>query len=386
MEAKSRLDKRMIKEVYITETNCITPIGFDVAANIKNIGNEVSGIQLHDKPKLFNVPFYASIINDADLDLAFAKVTLANNYSRLEKMMILALKPIIKKSKVVLNERTAFILSTTKGNVTALENQNIESAYLDQLAKTVADFFEFKTEPIIVSNACVSGILAVSVAKRLIQAEMYDNIFIVAGDEVSKFVLSGFNSFQAMSDLPCKPYSINRTGVTLGEAAAAVLVSSNKENTKIKVLGDGSINDANHISGPSRTGEGLYRSIQSAFAEAKINSNQIDYISAHGTATPFNDEMEAIAFNRLGLENVPINSLKGFYGHTLGASGLLETVIGIQSALENKLFVSLGFDAIGVSQPINVIEKNEDKNVRFFLKTASGFGGCNTAVVFEKVN
>jgi 3-oxoacyl-[acyl-carrier-protein] synthase-1 len=96
--------------------------------------------------------------------------------------------------------------------------------------------------------------------------------------------------------------------------------------------------------------------------------------------------MEAIALNRIGLENVPLNSLKGFYGHTLGASGLLETVIGIQSALENKLFVSLGFDVIGVSQPINVIEKNEDKNIRFFLKTASGFGGCNTAVIFEKVN
>jgi 3-oxoacyl-[acyl-carrier-protein] synthase-1 len=376
----------MIKEVYITETNCITPLGFDVAANIKNIGNEVSGIQLHDKPKLLNVPFYASIINDADLDLAFAKVTSAKNYSRLEKMMILALEPIIKKSKVVLNERTAFILSTTKGNVTALENQNIEPAYLDQLAKNIADFFGFKTEPIVVSNACVSGILAVSVAKRLIQAEMYDNVFVVAGDEVSKFVLSGFNSFQAMSDLPCKPYSINRTGVTLGEAAAAVLVSSNSENAKIKIIGDGSINDANHISGPSRTGEGLYRSIQSALAEAQINSNEIDYISAHGTATSFNDEMEAIALNRLRLENVPVNSFKGFYGHTLGASGLLETVIGIQSVLESKLFVSLGFDTIGVSESIHIIEKNEDKNIRYFLKTASGFGGCNTAVLFEKVN
>lgn len=376
----------MIKEVYISETNCITPIGFDVAANIKNIGDEVSGIQLHDKPKLFNVPFYASIIDDIDLDLAFAKVTSAKNYSRLEKMMILALEPIIKKAKLVLNERTAFILSTTKGNITALENQNIESAHLHQLAKKTADFFGFITEPIVVSNACVSGILAVSVAKRLIQAEMYDNVFIVAGDEVSKFVLSGFNSFQAMSDLPCKPYSVNRTGVTLGESAAAVLVSCNKDNAKIKVIGDGSINDANHISGPSRTGEGLFRSIQSALAEAKINSNQIDYISAHGTATPFNDEMEAIALNRLGLENVPVNSLKGFYGHTLGASGLLETIIAIESAQENKLFASLGFDTLGVSQPINVVEKNEDKNIHYFLKTASGFGGCNTAVIFEKVN
>jgi 3-oxoacyl-[acyl-carrier-protein] synthase-1 len=386
-EKKIAVKNRMIKEVYITETNCITPIGFDVTSNIQNIAEGVSGIQLHQNSTLMNLPFYASIIKDEELDLAFAKVSLSENYTRLEKMMILALGPIVKKTNLVLNEKTGFILSTTKGNITTLEKNSvtIEHAFLDQLAKKIADFFEFKTEPIVVSNACVSGILAISLAKRLIQSEMYDDVFVVAGDEVSKFVLSGFNSFQAMSDLPCKPYSKNRTGVSLGEAAAAVLVSSNKENAKIKVIGDGSINDANHISGPSRTGEGLFRSIESALAEAKIQSNQIDYISAHGTATPFNDEMEAIALNRLGLENVAVNSLKGFYGHTLGASGLLETVIGIQSVQDDKLFASLGFDEIGVSQSINIIEKNKYKRINYFLKTASGFGGCNTAVLFEKI-
>jgi len=377
----------MVREVYITETNCITPIGFDVAANIKNILGSVSGIQLHNNLELMKTPYYASMLNNDEIKAAFAKISSIKNYTRLEKMMILALNPIVKKAK--LDKRTGFILSTTKGNITALENPtsaNFQKAHLSQLAKNVADFFGFKTEPIVVSNACVSGILAVSVAKRLIQSEMFENVFIVAGDEVSEFVLSGFNSFQAMSDCPCKPYSKNRNGVTLGEATAAVLVSSDKENAKIKIIGDGSINDANHISGPSRTGEGLFRSIESALTEANINSNQIDYISAHGTATPFNDEMEAITFNRLGLENVPVNSLKGFYGHTLGASGLLETVIGIQSVIENKLFVSLGFDEIGVSEPITIIENNSDKEINYFLKTASGFGGCNTAVLFEKVN
>jgi len=378
----------MIREVYITETNCITPIGFDVSENIKNILGGVSGIQIHQNLELMKAPFYASIVNNEDLNSAFAKISLSENYTRLEKMMILALQPIVEKSKFELNEKIGFILSSTKGNITALENpclDSFEKAHLCQLAKNVADFLDFKTEPIVVSNACVSGILAVSVAKRLIQSEIYDNVFIVAGDEVSEFVLSGFNSFQAMSDLPCKPYSKNRNGVTLGEATAAVLVSSHKKNAKIKIIGDGSINDANHISGPSRTGEGLYRSIESALIEAEINVNQIDYISAHGTATSFNDEMEAIAFNRLGLENVPVNSLKGFYGHTLGTSGLLETVIGIQSILESKLFISLGFDEIGVSQPINIIKENQNKKSDYFLKTSSGFGGCNTAVLFEKV-
>ena len=377
----------MLKKVFISNTNCITPIGFDVQTNVENIVNGISGIKKYENNSLLKIPFQAAIVNDSDLDIAFAKISNSENFTKLEKMMILALYPMVEKSLV--NQRTALILSTTKGNITALEKNkenNIEKAQLHTLAKTIADFFEFKTEPIVVSNACVSGILAVSVAKRLIQSEMYDNVFVVAGDLVSEFVLSGFNSFQAMSDEPCKPYSINRNGVSLGEATAAVLVSKNNKNAKVEILGDGSINDANHISGPSRTGEGLFRSIESALTEANLNANAIDYISAHGTATPFNDEMEAIAFNRLGLQNVPVNSLKGYYGHTLGASGLLETVIGIQSLLENKLYASLGFDELGVSQSINVIKENQDKNSRNFLKTASGFGGCNTAVVFQKVD
>ena len=379
----------MIKEVFITETNCITPLGFDVATNIQNIVSYRSGIELHLNSSLMEKPFYASIINDDQLNEAFAKVSSSENFTRLEKMMILALQPIVQKSKFDFDTKTGFLLSTTKGNITDLKNpsdNNINNVYLHQIAKNIADFFGFKTIPIVISNACVSGILAVSVAKKLIQSEMFDNIFIVAGNEISEFVLSGFNSFQAMSYLPCKPFSINRSGVSLGEATAAVLVSSDRENAKIKIIGESAINDANHISGPSRTGEGLFRSIENALAEAKINPNQIDYISSHGTATPFNDEMEAIAFNRLGLEKVPVNSLKGFYGHTLGTSGLLETVIGIQSVLESRIFTSLGFDEMGVSQPINIIEKNENRNINYFLKTASGFGGCNTAVLFQKIN
>jgi len=377
----------MKRDVYISETNCITPIGFDVASNVKNILEGNSAIQKHDNKALLDFPFFSAIVSDSDLTQAFTELTLEENYTKLEKMMILALQPIVKNSEIKISDRTAFILSTTKGNITALENleATIENAQLSNLAKKVAGFFGFKTEPIVVSNACVSGILAVSVAKRLIQSNLYDEAFVVAGDLVSEFVLSGFNSFQAMSSAPCKPYSKNRTGVNLGEATAAVLVTSNPKNAKIKIVGDGSINDANHISGPSRTGEGLVLSIESALKESEIDKNSIGYISAHGTATPFNDEMEAIAMNRLDLQNVPMNSLKGYYGHTLGASGLLETVIGIESVLQSKLFASAGYDESGVSQSVHVIEKNKDVEIQYFLKTASGFGGCNTAVLFEKV-
>ncbi len=374
--------------IYINTTNCITPIGFGVENNVENILAGISGIQLHEKQRLLEAPFHAAIIDDAKIETAFAAISDAANFTRLEKMMILALYPLIKGAGAVLNDRSVLIVSTTKGNITSITNNDIlpDTAYLGQLAQNIADFYGFTTQPVVISNACVSGIMAVSVAERLLRSGMYDNAFVVSGDEVSEFVLSGFNSFQAMSNAPCKPYSANRTGITLGEAAAAVLVSKDPTGAKARIAGSASINDANHISGPSRTGEGLVRSITKAMADAKVEANMIDYISAHGTATIFNDEMESIAFNRVGLSEVPVNSLKGYYGHTLGASGLLETVIGIASMQQNKLFVSLGYDGPGVSQPINVISRNEDRKIHYFLKTASGFGGCNTAVVFEKVN
>jgi len=210
-------------------------------------------------------------------------------------------------------------------------------------------------------------------------------VIIVSGDLVSEFILSGFTSFQAISDKPCKPFSINRTGINIGEAVASVIVSAKKNKNAIQIMGAASCNDANHISGPSRTGEGLFRSVKLALKEADISTMDIDYISAHGTATNYNDEMEAVAFERLKMLQTPINSLKGYYGHTLGASGLLETIIGIESLNNNTLIASEGFDELGVSQPINVIEKTTKKDLNILLKTASGFGGCNTAVIYKKI-
>lgn len=377
----------MRKNVYITDTNCVTPLGFDVTSNWEALLKGQSGVGLHEKLGMLE-SFYASIINEEQLNSVFTTVSEESHFTKLEKMLILALVPMIGQHTIT--NRTAFVFSTTKGNIRLLENEAnpIEAAHLSALAKKISAFFGFTTEPIVVSNACVSGVLAIAVAKRMIQSGVYDNAFVLAGDEISEFVLSGFNSFQAMSDTPCTPYDKDRSGVTLGEATAAVYLTSDLDEVRpgdVKVVGDGAINDANHISGPSRTGEGLFRSIESAFAESGLETNVTDYISAHGTATLYNDEMEAIAFNRLGLQHVPVNSLKGYYGHTLGASGLLETVIAIESARKNQLIGSKGFSAMGVSQPIEVIAEKTAKEINYFLKTASGFGGCNTAVLFEKV-
>ncbi|WP_326981242.1 beta-ketoacyl synthase N-terminal-like domain-containing protein [Chryseobacterium sp. MYb264] len=381
----------MRKEIYITDYNCVTPLGFDVSSNWKALLEGKSGVALH-KIIENQEPFYASRIDSEKLNEEFNKFFNSvqkdnQDFTRLEKMFLLSLKPLIEKHPI--SDETAFILSTTKGNISLLKNQNAlpEGVFLSNLAQKIADFFGFKTKPIVVSNACVSGVMAIAVAKNIIQAGKYKDAFVIAGDEISEFVISGFNSFQAIGTEICKPYDKNRDGINIGEATAAVYITSesNKnEKFSFKILGDSAINDANHISGPSRTGDGLFASIKNAMIEAKVPVEKIDFISAHGTATIYNDEMEAIAFNRMELQNVPLNSMKGYYGHCLGASGLLESIISMESALNNILIPSKNFEETGTSQSLNIIKENQPAEIKYILKTASGFGGCNAAIVLEK--
>lgn len=380
-----------MKEIYITDYNCVTPLGFDISSNWKALLAGKSGVSLH---KIINnhEPFYASKIDSDRLETEFNRFfgSAQNDkvdFTRLEKMFLLSLQPLVERHQIT--EETAFILSTTKGNISLIKNKKTlpEEVFLSNLAQKIADFFGFKTKPIVVSNACVSGVMAIAVAKNMIQTGKYKNAFVVAGDEISEFVISGFNSFQAIGTEICKPYDKTRDGINIGEAAAAVYMTSEpdqNEKFSFKVLGDSAINDANHISGPSRTGDGLYASIKNSMTEAKVSAEQINFISAHGTATIYNDEMEAIAFNRMQLQNIPLNSLKAYYGHCLGASGLLESIISMESALHKILISSKNFEDIGTSQPLNIIQGNQPAEIKYILKTASGFGGCNAAIVLEK--
>lgn len=370
---------------YITDYNCVTPLGFNAEDNWQNVLDGKSGIRKHD---LFDSqpPFHAGIIDNNELGSIFTAEFESENFTRLEKMLLLSLKPLIEKNGVT--EKTVFILSTTKGNVSLLKNKIAppEEAYLSVLAKTIADVFGFKSKPVVISNACVSGVMAVSVAKNMIESGLYEDAYVLAGDEVSEFVISGFNSFQAMSSEPCKPYDESRHGITIGEAAAALYVTTTPPTDGIyfEILGESAVNDANHISGPSRTGEGLFRSIENALKEAQISAEQLDYLSAHGTATIYNDEMESIAFTRAGLQNAPVNSLKGFYGHCLGASGLLEIIIAMECGRNNTLIKSLNLEKPGVLHTLNIITENKAQEIEYILKTASGFGGSNAAIILKK--
>ena len=141
-------------------------------------------------------------------------------------------------------------------------------------------------------------------------------------------------------------------------------------------------NDANHISGPSRTGEGSYRALKVALGD--VSPDKIAFINTHGTATLYNDEMESVAIERAGLTQVPVNGLKGYYGHTMGAAGILETILSMCAVDDNNILATRGFEIIGVTHPLVLSNQNQATDKRAFIKLLSGFGGCNAALLMAK--
>jgi 3-oxoacyl-[acyl-carrier-protein] synthase-1 len=381
-------NRKTMTEIFISSDNIVSPLGKTSAENFSQLKKNVSGIKLHDNKNMSEQPFQAALFDD---ERYFSANDTQNNYTKFEKLLITSIENALTNSRIdATSDKTVLIISSTKGNISLLETEPASDSLNDRIslntsAKLVADHFQFSNQPVIVSNACISGMLAMLTGMRLIQSGQYEHAVVAGADVISKFVLSGFQSFQAVSPWPCKPFDAARDGINLGEAAATVIITSNKNySSGFKVAGGSVTNDANHISGPSRTGEELSTAITSAIRAAGLTVKDIDFISAHGTATLFNDEMEAKAINLAGLQEVPVNSLKGYYGHTLGAAGLIESIISMQSLKENLVLPTRGFEKPGVNPTVNVCTSLFKSSLNNCLKTASGFGGCNAAMVFSR--
>lgn len=374
--------------VYTGADNIITSLGLTTGENLERIRSGATGIRVWQDGALYPGNMAASRVNEE----AFRGWN-PENFTRLEKMFILSITQVLEQSGMNAAD-SQILFSTTKGNVDLLEERARgrfpeDRLRLWKMAEVIAGHFGFRGKPLVVSSACISGSLAIITAARMIRQGLCDHVVVTGGDLVTEFVASGFQSFQALSPGICKPFDALRDGLSLGEGVGTILLSKDKDlasgKKRINVAGGSISNDANHISGPSRDGEGLWLTIRGSMKEAGIGAQDIDYISAHGTATPYNDEMEAKALAWAGLQHVPVNSFKGFFGHTLGAAGVIETILTIRSMHDNYLIKSLGYSVPGVSVPLNIITENQEKEINCALKTASGFGGCNAGIVLCSV-
>jgi 3-oxoacyl-[acyl-carrier-protein] synthase II len=222
----------------------------------------------------------------------------------------------------------------------------------------------------------------------LIQRGAADAVLVVGVDLLSHFVLAGFTSLKSLDPEGCRPFDRARVGLSVGEAAAAmVLVRPELGSSRSwQVTGWGSSNDANHLTGPSRDGSGLALAMERALGVAGMPAGSVAYLHAHGTGTPYNDAMESHAFRRVfGESTPPFGSSKGLFGHTLGAAGILETVFCV-TALDAGLLPGTP----RLSHPDPIVPSTILKDPRpagqaaSFLKVNCGFGGTNAALVLEK--
>lgn len=372
----------MNKPVYIVNDHILSPLGTDSESNWDSLLKGKSGIAMIDPMFPAENKIYGARLSSVP--------QIDSEATKLENMFLFSLQTIISKANInPSQDRLLLILSTAKGNIDLLDDQTVakDRIRMSAMALFLKNKLGLKHQPLIVSNACVSGLLAIQTATLYIKQGLVDHVIVSGGDLFSKFTLSGFYAFKALSAEICKPFDKHRDGINLGEGVGSLVLTASPKELKaayhIEVSGVGSSNDANHISGPSRDGSGLALAIKKALKKTVVE--KIDFINAHGTGTLYNDNMESLAFQGLGLSSVPLNSFKAYYGHTLGAAGVIETIIGIRSLLNSTIVKSLGYTESGTDGMVNVASETISEKMSCFLKTASGFGGCNAALMLKLV-
>ena len=364
--------------VYVLADNIISPLGDTSEDNYQAVKAGKSAIRAY-APMTDGIPdgFIASLMSADFEDLVFRSAGKAIDDSGIN----------------VADDRSVFILSSTKGAIERLGEEADERLYLGETAQRIATQLGFTTHPVVVCNACISGCAAIILASRLLQLGVYNHAVVCGADSPQRFIISGFQSLNAMSAESCKPFDIERQGLNLGEAAATVVLSSrlpageqatNKSDKRVWTIGHGHIkNDAFHISAPSKTAEGLLEALQQTMEG--VEKDDLAFINAHGTATLFNDQMESIAIQRAALSDVPVNALKGYIGHSLGAAGVFETILCMKSVDDHTVLGTRGYEEMGVSGKVMLSAEHSSTHKTGFIKMLSGFGGCNATLYAKSV-
>ena len=361
--------------IRVVATNIISPLGFTTEENYRAVLAGRSALKRYAGLWGLPEPFAASLFNEEQ------KATLAlEGYTFFEALAIRSIRTALTYTSLGNDfSRIVLILSTTKGNIESLGE---ERYYPSEAAQRIAEAIGLTTKPIVVCNACVSGLSAQLLANRLLSANVYDYAIVVGAEVQSKFIVSGFQSLKAVSEEPCRPFDIERNGLNPGEAAATIVFARNADGEHWCLMNGATCNDAYHNVSPSPQGEGLTNAINAVMKGR--DKSLLATVCAHGTATLYNDQMESVAIHRAELTDVPLSALKGNFGHTMGAAGVLETILTMIATQDGLVLPSKGCAELGVSKEVNISSEPQKTNKRSFLKLMSGFGGCNVAAFYVR--
>jgi len=291
----------------------------------------------------------------------------------------------------------ALITATIKSGADNLESfcRGKQVKFQDVLLSAIADNagtkLDLSCNGICVSASCASSTIAVAHGAGLIESGRAEAVLVCCADLITEYAFSGFSALKALSPFPCRPFDIDRKGLSLGEGAAALLLMNatrarrENRNRLGAILGWGISNDATHITAPAKSGRGLVQAVDQALKSANIQPEEITAISAHGTGTVYNDLMELNAFRQVfGTHKVPIYSIKGAIGHTLGAAGGIEIILGLKSLSNRMIPPTIGFSNPEKGAEGQVSPGPQAVSGDYLLTTNSGFGGVNAALVLGR--
>ncbi len=259
-----------------------------------------------------------------------------------------------------------------------------------QVADFVAGRLGLKGPRFNISAACASATIALALAAARIEAGEADSVLVCGLDLVSEFVFSGFSALHALSSTACRPFDTGRDGLLLGEGAAYLLLMSEhrcrqaRRDSLGRIAGWGIASDAHHITAPSRTGEGLILAVRQALDHAGLAPADIAAVNAHGTGSVYNDAMELTAFASLFAPLPPLHSIKGAIGHTMGACGAIEAIVGLRSLERQCLPPTIGLRTPEPAGLGRIAPQAQQISGDYLLTTNSGFGGINACLVLQR--
>ncbi|MBM4243727.1 MAG: beta-ketoacyl-[acyl-carrier-protein] synthase family protein [Deltaproteobacteria bacterium] len=313
-----------------------------------------------------------------------------------DTLVVQMLRPVLERHRHAIPSDAQLLLATTNGEIEYLERAvagepaSAKDSVPTVLATKVQALVGLERPGVVVSAACASSTVAIAEGAAMIRAGEAESVLIVACDFVSEFVAAGFRSLGALAPDRARPFDRDRRGLSLGEAAGFLLLMdehrarAEARTCHAEIAGWGVSSDADHITAPSATGQGLATAIRKALATASVDPRNVGSICAHGTGTRPNDAMELQAFARVFADAVPTYSVKGAVGHTMGTAGLVDAIVAVQS-----LTVGTAPPTAGLLEPDTdaltwVSASPQSCSPMVALSTNSGFGGVNSALVLRR--
>jgi 3-oxoacyl-[acyl-carrier-protein] synthase II len=397
--------------IVITGAGIVTALGTGWRTNANGFR---AGKQAFRPVTLFDVSRQrAKIAGEVDFPQLLPPLQLSQKQlSRLDratKMLLLAVQEAWLQAGLTPGENLPLVLGTTSGGMALAETYlrhalrspqsqrqqatRVMNYQAQRQALDVCDAFGFSGPITIISNACASGANAIGHAWELLRAGHAEQALTGGHDALCQITFAGFDSLQALSPTPCRPFDARRDGLSLGEGAAILVLETldhaRRRGAEIlgEIIGYGAVTDVHHLTQPHPEGNAALAAMRAACASAGMTPEQIDYVNAHGTATLQNDSTEAAAINRWAgarATTLPVSSTKASIGHLLGAAGAVEAVVCLMALRGQWLPPEMSLKKIDPACRFPVVRELVDKKIEVALSNSFGFGGANASLIFRR--